>query len=114
MLLYFLIKKSLNVIKKRYKALEIKIVFKRKLVSKFLTIKKYGVITGFVHPDGLDTTSYYCGYNGTDLIQCVQIDKNNLTRCRDNQRNIKKFTAHKKRLRICEVDLWNEKGVNIK
>ena len=81
---------------------------------KFLTIKKYGVITGFVHPDGLDTTSYYCGYNGTDLIQCVQIDKNNLTRCRDNQRNIKKFTAHKKRLRICELGLWNEKGVNIK
>ena len=40
MLIYFLIKKSLNVIKKRYKALEIKILFKRKLMSKFLTIKK--------------------------------------------------------------------------
>ena len=39
-ILYFLIKKSLNVIKKRYKALEIKIVLKRKLISKFLTIKK--------------------------------------------------------------------------
>jgi hypothetical protein len=79
----------------------------------FLTFKKYGVITGFVHPDGLDTTSYYTGYNGTDMIECVQINKRGLTRCRDDQNNLKRFRCSKKRLKICEVDLWDEKGVRV-
>ena len=81
---------------------------------KFLGIKKYGIITGFTHPDGLESTSYTNGYNGIDLIDCVQVNRTGLTRCRDDSNNIKKFTCKKDRLKICEVDIWDEKGILIK
>lgn len=76
-------------------------------------IKKYGAITGFQHPDGLYTTSYEQGYNGIDLIDCVEIDPRSLTRIRKLNKVVK-FICNKKYLKICEVDLWDEKGVLIK
>jgi hypothetical protein len=36
---------------------------------------KYGRIICFVHPDGLYSTSHEEGYNGKDLLECVEIDK---------------------------------------
>lgn len=79
-----------------------------------LGFKRYGVITGFTHPDGLESTSYMNGYNGSDLIECVQVNKIGLTRYRDGRNKIKKFTCCTKRLKLCEVDIWDEKGVLIK
>ena len=36
---------------------------------------RYGRIVCFVHPDGLYSTSHEEGYNGKDLLECVEIDK---------------------------------------
>ena len=36
---------------------------------------RYGRIVCFVHPDGLYSTSHEQGYNGKDLLECVEIDK---------------------------------------
>ena len=36
-------------------------------------ISKYGIITSFVHPDGLYSDSYEKGYNGKDFLECIQI-----------------------------------------
>jgi hypothetical protein len=80
---------------------------------KRLGFKKYGAITGFLHPDDLYTSSYERGYNGVDLLDCVEIDPRSLTR-RRRSGNIVKFTSNKKYLKICEVDLWDEKGVLLK
>ena len=74
---------------------------------------KFGVIVGFTHPDGLYTSSYENGYNGVDLLDCVEINKRSLMRVRRNKK-IVKFIAKNKHLKICEVDLWDEKGVLIK
>lgn len=83
------------------------------VVQKRDTITRYGVITGFTHPDGLFTTSYEHGYNGTDYIECVEIDKRGLSRKRDSAGNIKKFSTLSDRLSTCEVDLWNRTGPKI-
>lgn len=82
--------------------------------NKFLGLKRYGIITGFINPDGLESKSYYDGYNGTDLIECVCIENNGLTRQRNSAGIIKRFISKSKRLKLCEVDLWDEKGVLIK
>ena len=39
------------------------------------TTIRYGRIVCFVHPDGLYSTSHEEGYNGKDLLECVEIDK---------------------------------------
>jgi hypothetical protein len=75
--------------------------------------KKYGVIIGFVHPDGLFSTSYEHGYNGTDLIDCVEIEKRGLRRKRDILGKVKRFTSTGDRFKICDVDLWNRTGPKI-
>ena len=75
--------------------------------------KRYGVIVGFLHPDGLNTTSYERGYNGVDLLQCVEINKRGLQRKRDMMGNVKRFTANKSSVKCCEVDLWNRTGPKI-
>ncbi len=73
----------------------------------------YGVIIGFTHPDGLFSTSYEHGYNGTDLVDCVEIEKRGLTRKRTSTGEIKRFSINGDNLRICEVDLWNKTGPKI-
>lgn len=77
------------------------------------TTRRYGVIVGFVHPDGLITTSYENGYNGTDLIECVEISKRGLESKRDKNNKIKRFRSTSNRLKMCEVDLWNKTGPKI-
>lgn len=74
---------------------------------------RYGVVIGFTHPDGLFSTSYENGYNGTDLIDCVEINKRGLTRKRDAEGSIKRFSTFSERLSTCEVDLWNRSGPKI-
>ena len=71
------------------------------------------MIVGFVHPDGLITTSYENGYNGTDLIECVEISKRGLESKRDKNNKIKRFRSTSNRLKMCEVDLWNKTGPKI-
>ncbi len=83
------------------------------VVKKHNARVKYGVIIGFTHPDGLFSTSYENGYNGTDLIDCVEITKRGLTRERDHEGNIKRFSTLNERLSTCEVDLWNRSGPKI-
>ena len=75
--------------------------------------KRYGVVVGFLHPDGLNTTSYEHGYNGVDLLQCVEISKRGLQRKRDMMGRVKRFTANKKNIKCCDVDLWNRTGPKI-
>ena len=76
-------------------------------------ISKFGLIVGFQHPDGLLSTSYENGYNGTDLIDCVEIEKRGLRRKRDVDGQIKKFVTTCERVSACEVDLWNRSGPKI-
>lgn len=75
--------------------------------------EKFGVIVGFLHPDGLYTTSYEHGYNGTDLLECVEINKRGLRRKRDILGKVKRFTTANKNIKICDVDLWNTSGPKI-
>jgi len=77
------------------------------------TIKKFGVIVGYTHPDGLVSSSYENGYNGTDFIDCVEISKRGLEVKRNHQGTIKRFTSTSERLKCCEVDLWNHTGPKI-
>jgi hypothetical protein len=78
---------------------------------KFLWKSRFGAVVGFVHPDGLYSSSYEDGYNGTDLITYVEINPKDLTRVRDTDNNIKHYTCTKDRLKVCKVDLWSEKGI---
>lgn len=74
---------------------------------------KFGIIIGFTHPDGLFSTSYEHGYNGIDLIECVEIEKRGLRRKRDLLGKIKRFVTKGDNTKICDVDLWNKSGPKI-
>lgn len=74
---------------------------------------RYGVIIGFHHPDGLFSTSYENGYNGTDMIDCVEIEKRGLRRKRRRDGTLKRFTTLCEKLSTCEIDLWNRSGPKI-
>ena len=74
---------------------------------------RYGVVVGFTNPDGLISTSYEHGYNGTDLIDCVEISKRGLTRKRNLTGQLKRFSALGDRLKKCTIDLWNKSGPKI-
>lgn len=76
-------------------------------------LRRFGVITSFINPDGLASTSYNTGYNGTDLICCVEIKPRGLARVKDIDGNHKNFVVSNKRLKICKVDIWNEQGSKI-
>ncbi len=75
--------------------------------------KKYGVIVGFTHPDGLLSHSYANGYNGTDLIDCVEIQKRGLRRKRNSDDTLKRFSTFKHGCSGCEIDLWHKTGPKI-
>lgn len=79
----------------------------------FSTAKKYGVVVGFTHPDGLLSTSYSNGYNGTDLIDCVEIEKKGLRRRRDASGQLHRFSTTSAQTSSCEVDLWSRGGPKI-
>lgn len=83
------------------------------ICKKTAGVSKFGLIVGFQHPDGLLSTSYENGYNGTDLIDCVEIEKRGLRRKRDVDGQVKKFVTTCERVSACEVDLWNKSGPKI-
>ena len=75
--------------------------------------KKYGVIIGFHHPDGLMSRSFEFGYNGTDIIDCVEINNRTLQRKRKLTGELKRFETTGDKLIRCEVDLWHRTGPKI-
>ena len=80
---------------------------------KRLGFKKYGVIISFHHPDEIFSENINITHNGTDLIDCVEIEPRCLMRTRNKNDEVIRFTCKKKHLKLCEVDMWNEKGVII-
>ncbi len=75
--------------------------------------KKYGIIIGFHHPDGLMTKSYEIGYNGVDIIDCVEVNKRTLQRKRVLTGELKRFESLGSNLIKCEIDLWHRNGPKI-
>lgn len=75
--------------------------------------KRYGIIVGYIHPDGLYSSSYEKGYNGTDFLECVEVSKRGVTRKRTATGEIKKFTTTSSECKSCIVDLWHTSGIRI-
>ena len=72
---------------------------------------KYGRIVCFVHPDGLYSTSHEEGYNGKDLLECVEIDKKpGLLQKTGPDGEPKRFQAQSEHCKIMEVITVNAKG----
>lgn len=93
-------------------------LFKKKTFEKGTVVRhkrsttiKYGQIVCFVHPDGLYSTSHEHGYNGKDLLECVEISpKPGLLQQMQADGEPKRFTAHAKDCKIMEVITTNSKG----
>jgi hypothetical protein len=65
----------------------------------------------FVHPDGLLSNSHFEGYNGRDLLECIEISpRPGLQRLRDSKGNLKRFTITSSNCRICDVKPMDKKG----
>lgn len=72
---------------------------------------RYGIIVGFQHPDGLYSKSYEQGYNGKDLLECVEVSpREGLARktLPNGKPNI--FYSTPKRAETCEVLPMDENG----
>ena len=67
-------------------------------------IEKFGKIVCFVHPDGLYSTSHEEGYNGKDLLECIEISKKpGLLQILDADGEPKRFQAKGEDCTIIEV-----------
>ena len=73
---------------------------------------RYGILVGFSHPDGLDTTSYSHGYNGIDLLECIEISKR-MARKRNADDTVKRFQTPNGRCEVCYVDYWGTSGAKV-
>ena len=74
------------------------------LLSRRLGILKFGLVVGFHHPDGLYSDSWENGYNGKDIIECVEISgRSGLPRKRDQIGKIKKFELTFSQAQLCEI-----------
>ena len=72
---------------------------------------RYGRIVCFVHPDGLYSTSHEKGYNGKDLLECVEIEKKpGLLQIIAPDGHPKRFQAQGKDCKIMKVITTNSKG----
>jgi hypothetical protein len=72
---------------------------------------RYGRIVCFVHPDGLYSTSHEEGYNGKDLLECVEIEKKpGLMQKIGPDGEPKRFQAQGKDSKIIKVITTNAKG----
>jgi hypothetical protein len=72
---------------------------------------RYGRIVCFVHPDGLYSTSHEEGYNGKDLLDCVEIDKKpGLLQIIGPDGEPKRFEAQGKDCKIMKVITVDSKG----
>ena len=74
--------------------------------------KRYGILVGFTHPDGLETTSYSNGYNGIDLLECIEVSKR-MIRKRNADDTIKRFQTPNGRCQICYLDYWGTSGTKV-
>lgn len=75
------------------------------------TYSRYSIIVNFVHPDGLMSNSHHDGYNGRDLLECIEISpRPGLARLRDSQGNLKRFTMTSDNCKICKVKPMDGKG----
>jgi hypothetical protein len=96
----------------------IKKLFAKKLFEKGDIIEhrkgariKYGRIVCFVHPDGLYSKSHEEGYNGKDLLECVEIDKKpGLLQIIGQDGEPKRFKAPGKECKIMKVITVDSKG----
>jgi hypothetical protein len=72
---------------------------------------KYGRIVCFVHPEGLYSSSHEEGYNGKDLLECVEIDKKpGLLQIIGPDGEPKRFQAQGKDCKIMKVITTDSKG----
>ena len=72
---------------------------------------RYGRIVNFLHPDGLLTSSHEHGYNGKDLLECIEISsRSGLLRKTDTEGNAKRFITGPERCKICKVLPMDKKG----
>ncbi|MEK9771942.1 MAG: hypothetical protein VW576_00105 [Opitutae bacterium] len=72
---------------------------------------RFGIIVGFHHPDGLYSDSWEKGYNGKDIIECVEISgRSGLPRKRDADGKIKKFEIGPAHAKLCEVLPMDQNG----
>ena len=93
-------------------------LFKKKVFEKGTVVRhkrgttiRYGQIVCFIHPDGLYSTSHEQGYNGKDLLECVEISpKPGLAQLMDSDGEPKRFTVQSKDCKIMDVITTNTKG----
>ena len=71
---------------------------------------RFGKIVSFVHPEGLYTTSNEKGYNGKDLIECVEIEPRKGLAVKKDADMAKRFVVGPHRCKICEVLPMDENG----
>ena len=72
---------------------------------------RFGKIVSFVHPEGLYTESNEKGYNGKDLIECVEISpRKGLTSKFDGDGEIKRFVIGPSHCKICEIMPMDKNG----
>ena len=77
----------------------------------YLDHVRYGRIINFLHPDGLLPTSHENGYNGKDLLECVEISsKPGLLQVIQPDGEPKRFQAHGKDCKIMDVITVDSKG----
>ena len=76
---------------------------------------KYGRITCFLNQEeGLYPHSYDLGkHNGKDLLECVEVNPNNLSRILDSDDNPKIFVANSNKCKSVNALLKNDKGKEI-
>jgi hypothetical protein len=72
---------------------------------------RFGIIIGFTHPEGLYSESIEKGYNGKDLVECVEISgRAGLPQKIDSMGKVKRFTVGPSDLKICEVLPMDKNG----
>ena len=74
--------------------------------------KRFGILVGFTHPDGLETSSYSRGYNGTDLLECIEVSKR-MIRKRNSDDTIKRFQTPSPKCEVCYIDYWGTSGARV-
>lgn len=72
---------------------------------------RFGIIIGFTHPEGLYSESIEKGYNGKDLIECVEISgRAGLPQKLDSMGKVKRFKVGPECIKICEVLPMDKNG----
>jgi hypothetical protein len=74
--------------------------------------KRFGILVGFTHPDGLETSSYSTGYNGIDLLECIEVSKR-MIRKRNSDDTIKRFQTPHNKCEVCYIDYWGTNGTRV-